>query len=80
MNDAILTTIISSAFILLGTIITVVATNSRNRAVAELEQKNIKESIKALSERVDVHNNYAIEIPLIKKDIAYIKERIDRNE
>lgn len=77
MNEAIITTIISSICVLLGSVITVVVSNSRNRAVTELEQNHIKESLKELAERVDEHNNYAIEIPLIQQDIKYIKEKLN---
>lgn len=77
MNDAIITTIISSALLLIGTIITVVSTSNKNRIIAEQEQKLLKAEIKDLKERVDEHNNYAIEIPLIKKDISYIKEQLN---
>ncbi len=76
MSDAIITTLISSAFVLVGTIVSIVVTSNKNRAVTTMEQNHIKESIRKLTERVDEHNNYAIEIPLIKKDINYIKEYI----
>ena len=77
MNEAIATTIISSLCVLIGSIITVVVSSSKARAVQDLEQQHIKESLKELQDRVDEHNNYAIEIPLIKQDIAYIKKRIN---
>ena len=77
MNEAIITTIISSLCVLIGSVITVIVSNSRNRAVSELERNHIKESLKKLAERVDEHNNYAIEIPLIKQDIEYIKEKLN---
>jgi len=76
MTDAIITTIISSALLLIGTIITVIASANKNRIIAEQEQKLLKAELKELKERVDEHNNYAIEIPLIKQDISYIKEQI----
>jgi len=76
MNDAIITTIISSALLLIGTVITVIASANKNRIIAEQEQKLLKAELKELKERVDEHNNYAIEIPLIKQDISYIKEQI----
>lgn len=74
MSEAIMTTIISSVFLLIGTIVTVAVSSSKNRAIAVLEQQGIKEQIRILTDRVDEHNGYAVEIPLIKKDIAYIKE------
>lgn len=78
MNDAIITTVISSVFLLIGTIITVIATANRNRIITDQEQQHIKEELKKLSDRVDLHNNYAVEIPLIKKDISYIKEELKK--
>lgn len=76
MSDAIITTIISSALLLIGTVITVVMAANKNRIIAEQEQKQIKAELKELKERVDKHNGYAVEIPLIKKDISYIKEQL----
>lgn len=74
--DAIITTVISSVCVLIGSIITVVVTNNKNKAVSKLEQDYIKNELKELKERVDEHNNYAIEIPLIKQDIKYIKDNL----
>ncbi len=74
--DAIITTVISSVCVLLGSVITVIVTNNKNKAVAKLEQDYIRQELKELKERVDEHNNYAIEIPLIKQDIKYIKDNL----
>lgn len=76
MMDAIITTVISSVCVLLGSVITVIVTNNKNKAVSKLEQDYIKNELKELKERVDEHNNYAIEIPLIKQDIKYIKDNL----
>ena len=75
--DAIITTVISSVCVLLGSVITVIVTNNKNKAVSKLEQDYIKNELKELKERVDEHNNYAIEIPLIKQDIKYIKDNLN---
>lgn len=74
--DAIITTVISSVCVLLGSVITVIVTNNKNKAVSKLEQDYIKKELKELKERVDEHNNYAVEIPLIKQDIRYIKDNL----
>ena len=76
MTDAIITTVISSICVLLGSIITVIVTNNKNKAVAKIEQDYIKRELSELKSRVDEHNNYAVEIPLIKQDIKYIKENL----
>lgn len=77
MSEVIMTTVISSLFVLIGTIISVWVTHNKTKALSNMEQENIKEAIRILTERVDEHNGYAIEIPLIKKDIEYIKEKLN---
>lgn len=74
--EAIITTVISSLCVLIGSIITVVITHNKSKAITQLEQDYIRKELKELKERVDEHNNYAIEIPLIKQDIKYIKDNL----
>ena len=80
MNDNILTTIIASAFTLLGVIITVVVTNRKRKMEIEYAIKRQQEQIDEINEKLETHNNYAIEIPLMKKDISYIRESIGKIE
>ena len=79
MNEAIVTTIISSVCVLLASVVTTIITNRKNRIIAEIERNYIKQELKELKDRVDNHNNYAVEIPLIKQDIAYIKEELKKH-
>lgn len=76
MSEAIVTTIISSICVLVASVVATVLTARKSRIISELEQQHIKDELTELKERVDEHNNYAIEIPLIQKDITYIKEKI----
>lgn len=83
MNTEILVTLISSGCILIGTIITVVVTNSKTRAEMYLKQKYQQEQINEVKEQLKEHNGYAISIPLIqlqieniKNELAEIKEKI----
>ena len=76
MSEAIVTTIISSICVLVASVVATVVTARKNRIISDMEQKHIKEEIEELKDRVDEHNNYAIEIPLIKQDITYIKEKL----
>lgn len=76
MSEAIVTTIISSICVLIASVVATVVTARKNRIISELEQRHIKEELQELKDRVDDHNGYAIEIPLIKKDIQYIKENL----
>ena len=83
MNTEILVTLISSGCILVGTIITVVVTNSKTRAEMYLKQKYQQEQINEVKEQLKEHNGYAVSIPLIqlqieniKNELAEIKEKI----
>lgn len=42
--------------------------------------KGIKEDINRLSDRVDEHNNYGREIPVIKRDIELLSQRVEKLE
>lgn len=76
MTEIIITTIVSSVFTLAGVVITVLASSRKNRIISDMKQEMIEERLSELSARVDEHNNYAIEIPLIQKDISYIREQL----
>ncbi len=76
METQIIVTIISSAFILAGTIITVLASNKRNKITAEIKQKILEEDINSMKESIKEHNNYAVEIPLISQRIEFIENEI----
>jgi len=77
MQEAIVTTIITSFCLLIGNIIVAKVNADKTRALQESDQKQMKQELSELKDRVNEHNNYAIEIPLIKKDISYIKEQIN---
>lgn len=77
MDSNLLATIISAICILAGTIITVVATNSKTRAELELKQEWNKKQIEELRSEVKEHNSYAKRIPVIENEIDHIKNAIE---
>lgn len=68
--------IISSAFVLAGTIVTVIASNKKTKTEIQLKQAYNEEQIRELKETVKEHNDYAKNIPAIKVEIDNIKESI----
>lgn len=76
MNEAILTSIISSACTLIGVIITVVVTNKKARVETEMTLKQQQREIDDIKKKLDTHNDYAVKIPVIERDIQYIRENI----
>ena len=76
MNEIILTTIISSGCLLIGTIITVLVSNSKIKNSMELKQKFQQGQIEEMKSDIKEHNNYAIHIPKIETEISNIKETL----
>ena len=77
METMILTTIISSGCLLLGTILTVIISNSKIKTALELKQKSQQYQIEEIKSDLKEHNNYATHIPKIETEIEHIKESIN---
>lgn len=73
METVIITTIITSVCTLLGVIITVVTGNKKQKAEMALTQQQQKQEIKEIKAQLKEHNNYAIAIPVIQKELEYIR-------
>ena len=84
MSDAIIVSIITGALTLLGTIITVVAANSKTRAdirttiaVQDERQKQTDKKIDELAAEVRSHNEYGRKIPVLEEKIKVMNHRIE---
>lgn len=75
--EQIVTTIISSVCLLIGTIVTVLVTNSKLKKEIELRQQFQQTEIDDLKKSLKEHNNYAKTIPIIETEIDYIKNSIE---
>ena len=78
--EGIVTTIISSVCLLIGTVITVVVTNSKLKRELELKQQFQQSEIDELKQSIKEHNNYAKSIPVIETEIEFIKSMMENNK
>lgn len=76
MDTTIIVTIISNIFTLLGVIITVVASSSKNKALMQQKIEYQQSQLNEMKEDIKEHNNYATNIPVIKAEISNIKETL----
>ena len=76
MGSTIIATIISNLFTLLGVIITVVASSAKNKALMQQKIENQQSQLNEMKEDIKEHNNYAVNIPVIKAEITNIKETL----
>lgn len=77
MDSNLLSTIISSSLILIGTIITVVISNNKTKTSIEIKQKGQQHQIDEMKKDIKEHNDYAKHIPVIETEITNIKESIN---
>lgn len=75
--EAVLVAIITGGISLLGTIITVIATNRKTQHKLEVNQAVTDTKIEELTREVREHNNFARRMPVIEEQIKVINHRID---
>lgn len=75
--ENIIVTVISSACILIGTIVSVIASNSKIRAEMEIKQQFQQQQIDEMKNDIKEHNNYAKQFPVIQTELNYIKQSIE---
>ena len=76
METAILTSIISSICTLIGVIITVLASASKQKTEMAAAQQNQQKEIDEIKAQLKEHNNYANTIPVIQTELKYLREDI----
>lgn len=77
MEPIIWTSIITSLCTLIGVIITVTASAKKQRTETELTQKEQQKEIEEIKKQLKEHNNYAVAIPVIQKEIEFIRETLN---
>lgn len=75
--EQIIVTIISSAGMLIGTIITVIVSNNKLKTELELKQKFQQEQIDAMKKDIKEHNDYAKRMPVIETELTFIRQMIE---
>lgn len=68
--------IITGALTLVGVIITNIGSNRKMEHQLEVHQAVTETKLESLTDEVRKHNNFASRIPVIEKDIEYLKEEV----
>ena len=74
--ESIIVAIITGALSLLGVIITNVSSNRKIENQLEVHQAVTETNLQNLTEEVRKHNDFASRIPVIEKDIEYLKVEV----
>lgn len=78
--EAIIAAVVTGTLTLLGTIITVLATNKKTEQSIKVSQAITDTKLEALTQEVREHNNFARRMPVVENDIKTIYKRIDKIE
>ena len=76
-DPSVITALISGLCVAIPTIISVIVTSSSREAVIEERMKFLSEKIDALSDKVQQHNNYAVRIAEIERDLKTLFRLVD---
>lgn len=76
MDSIIVTTIITQICTLLGVIITVLVSSKKTKTEIEIRQKYQQEQIDTINKKLQIHNDYAVKIPVIETELSFIREDI----
>ena len=74
--DSIIVAIITGVLSLLGVIVTNMSSNRKIENQLEVHQAVTDTKLETLTEEVRKHNNFASRIPVIEKDIEYLKVEV----
>lgn len=78
--EAIIAAAVTGALTLLGTIITVLATNKKTEQSIKVSQAITDTKLEALTREVREHNNFARRMPVVENDIKTLYKRLDKIE
>ena len=76
MSDAVLSALITGGLALIGVVISNLATARKTETVLKVNQAVTDARLQNLTDEVRRHNNFAVEIPVIKEQIKVINHRI----
>lgn len=76
MDNQIIVAIISGLAVAIPSIITTVSTMNKLNIVQDEKLKTLTEQMVKLTDKVEQHNNYGIEIPQIKVRVSYLEDEV----
>jgi len=74
--ENIITALITGGLTLIGVIITNMASHKNIENTLKINQAVTDTKLEALTDEVRKHNNFAVRIPIIEKDIEYLKHEM----
>lgn len=77
MDSAIVVSMVTGGFSLIGIIITNVLSNRKIEHQLEVHQVVTETKLENLTNEVRKHNNFASRVPVIEKDIEYLKHEVE---
>ena len=77
MNPSVITALISGLCVAIPTIISVIVTSNSRDAVIEERIRFLSEKIDSLSDKVQQHNNFAVRIAEIERDMKTVFRLLD---
>lgn len=75
--ETIITAIITGGLALIGVIITNMTSHKTIENTLKVNQAVTDTKLEALTDEVRKHNNFAVRIPMIEKDIEYLKHEME---
>lgn len=78
--EAVIVAIISGGLTLIGTVVTVIATNRKTTEAMKIAQAVTDTKIDELTREVREHNNFARRMPVVENDVQTIYKRLDKLE
>ena len=80
MTEAIIAAAVTGVLSLIGTVITVLAANSKTNQTLKVSQAVTDTKIDELTREVREHNNFARRMPVVEEQIKIINSRLDNLE
>lgn len=77
MTESIIVALITGGLTLVGTIITIVATNNKTQNKMTQSQAVLQTEVTELTREVREHNGFARRMPVVEEQIKVINHRID---
>lgn len=77
MGEAIIVAVITGGLSLIGTVITIIATNQKTNDALQVAQAVTDTKIEELTREVREHNNFARRMPVVEEQIKQIQSRLN---
>lgn len=75
--ETIITGVITGGLALIGVIITNLTNHKTIENTLKINQAVMDTKLEALTDEVRKHNNFAVRVPIIEKDIEYLKHEVE---